>query len=336
MTTVPRRPIAQFVISIDLEMSWGAIHHGHPHDDSPYRQERQVVADVLQAFDTHGIAATWAVVGHLFLASCSAESGTKHPELARPDYPWLAGDWYDLDPCQTVEESPTWYGPDLVDAIRSSATAQEIGSHTFGHLIVGEPGVTKEAFRTDLAACRKAASESGVDLRSFVYPRNSIGHLDLLETSGFTAYRSNAPERFGGLSPWRRRVNTVVDRIWPLRSAIASPSRTGTLTDIPQTYLFDPGSDSARRFGTGIWSRQIRRRLRHAVRTQSLFHMWFHTHNLSEHRRRAVTALDVVLSDARRHIDAGRLENLTMGQVADRLGSSSDVVTRHRDCDDGG
>jgi hypothetical protein len=159
----------------------------------------------------------------------------------------------------------------------------------------------------------------GVELRSFVYPRNSIGHLDSLSAAGFSAYRSPAPQRFPDRAPWRRRAAQIVDQVWPLPSASVVPERRGALVDIPQTYLFDPGSKTARRFGTKAWSMLVRRRLRHAVRTSSLFHLWFHTHNLATHPERAERAMDDLFAEARTLIDAGRLENPTMGQIADRV-----------------
>ncbi len=310
---------AQFVISIDLEMSWGAMHHGRPHDDTPYGREREVVADVLRLMDAYGISATWAVVGHLFLADCSPNDGRIHPEITRPEYPWLSWDWYDLDPCSDVAHAPTWYGPDLVAAIRACPTPQEIGSHSFGHVIAGDPGCSADAFRTDLVACRAVAEREGVELRSFVFPRNSVGHVDVLEEQGFAAYRSPTPDRFAALPRWQRRLAGVVDTVRPLRSATFSARRDGGLIDIPQTYLFDPDSRTANRLGTTVWSGMVRRRLRHAVRTGSLFHLWFHTHNLATQRDRAHSAMEDLFRAARRQIDRGRLENVTMGEVAQRM-----------------
>lgn len=315
--TVPRT--ATFVISIDVEMSWGAVHHGRPHDASPYRLEREVVARTLALMERHGISATWAVVGHLFLAECTAAAGSHpHPEIVRPEYPWLPDDWYDLDPVSNAAAAPTWYGPDLVDAIRACPVPQEIGSHSFGHVIAGDPGCGPEAFRTDLAAARALAEAEGLALRSFVYPRNSIGHLDVLAAAGFTSYRSPTPDRFPGITGWRRRATALVDTVRPLATATFQPVVRGRLVDIPQTYLFDPDSKRARRLGTMAWSLAVRRRLRHAVRTSSLFHMWFHSHNLAAAPERAFRAMDAVFAEARRHMDAGRLENLTMGAVAER------------------
>ena len=83
---------ALFVISIDLEMSWGAIHHGQPHESHPYSRERQIVRDVLNLMEQYRLVGTWAIVGHLFLSACAPEQGIKHPGIVRPDYEWHSGD----------------------------------------------------------------------------------------------------------------------------------------------------------------------------------------------------------------------------------------------------
>ncbi len=313
---------AQFVISIDLEMSWGAVHHGRPHDPSPYLAEREVVAEVLSLLERYEIAATWAVVGHLFLDSCSGGVTGPHPEIVPPEYGWLPMDWYGLDPMSDRDRDPTWYGADLVEQIRRCATPQEIGSHSFGHLIAGDPECSTEAFRTDTAAAVAVAAEAGIALESYVYPRNSIGHLDVLADAGFKSYRGNTPERFAGVGGWRRKVLAAADVVRPLDSETVQSVQRGRLVDVPQTYLFDPASTTANRVGTAVWSFLVRRRLRHAVRTGSLFHLWFHTHNLAPQPERAHCAMDDLLREARTQIDAGRLDNLTMGQAAKRLANA--------------
>ncbi len=305
---------AQFVVSIDLEMSWGAVHHGKPHDDRPYLREREVVEDVLGLMANHGISATWAVVGHLFLASCGGEGISPHPEIEPPRYGWLDGDWYDLDPRGTVADNPTWYGPDLVAAIRQCSTPQEIGSHSFAHIIAGDPECSREAFAADVAAAQAVATAAGLDLKSFVYPRNSIGHVDVLEDAGFTNYRRSASPPFrAGLSGLPGRI---LHKVRP--RAAPSPSRHGSMVSIPHTYLFDPDSKNARRLGDAAWSRLVQSRLLHAIRNESLFHLWFHTHNLATNQDRAHRAMDELFGLARREIDAGRLRNSTMEELAEQ------------------
>jgi hypothetical protein len=287
-----------FVISIDLEMSWGSVHHGRPHDPSPYVGEREIVDGVLAAMETHGISATWAIVGHLYLDHCRRVGDpSPHPEITPPSYRWLSADWYDLDPGASLSDEPTWYGPDLVDAIDACRVPQEIGSHSFGHLIVGDPDCGAEAFSSDLAAVAEVTASRGHRPTSFVFPRNSIGHLDVLRRAGFTSFRGARPTGPG-----------------PIRPAIVEG-----LVDVPQTYLFDPGSTKARRMGTNLWSRNVVHRLGRATAEGSMFHLWFHTHNLATHPKRAFTAMDRLFTEARRLMDAGDLRNSTMEQVAELM-----------------
>lgn len=304
-----------FVVSIDLEMSWGAVHHGRPHDESPYLREREVVDDVLELMERYEISATWAVVGHLFLRECTApDDGPPHPGITRPDYPWLVGDWYDLDPVSDVQLAPTWYGPDLVERIASCPTPQEIASHSFAHVIAGDPGCSREAFAADVQEAVDVARARGFELRSFVYPRNSIAHLDVLEDAGFTSFRGPTPSPDPAGARALRRLRAVAEKIRP--TARFSPERHDGLVNIPHTYLFDPGSRNARLLGTAGWSRLVERRLHHAVRSKSLFHLWFHSHNLAVDLDRSNRAMERLFRSARRAIDAGRLTNPTMAELA--------------------
>ena len=316
-TVSPGKP-AVFVVSIDLEMSWGTIHHGRPHISEHFSNERQIVRDVLDMMEKYGIAGTWAIVGHLFLSTCAPEHGIKHTEIIRPHYEWHPADWYEMDPSSDVEHEPTWYAPDLVEAIRDCSMPQEIASHSFGHIIAGDPGCDREAFRSDLAACVSVAKTENIDLRSFVFPRNSIDHVEILEEEGFSAFRGRPPDRLAHLPVWLRKLFRLIDTISPRSSSGVWPSHSEGLVNVPQTYFFDPNSAVAKRLGGRAWSWLVRRRLRHAIRIGSLFHVWFHTHNLGTHPDRGYRALEDLLREVRREIENGRLENLTMGALAGR------------------
>ena len=76
-----------------------------------------MIAEILDLFTRHEISATWAVVGHLLLDHCAANGGRPHPDIVRPSYSWLDGDWFDIDPCSTLAEAPAFYGRDIVAAI---------------------------------------------------------------------------------------------------------------------------------------------------------------------------------------------------------------------------
>jgi hypothetical protein len=304
------------VVSVDTEMAWGAAHRrGEPPGD--YGGERDAILGVLATLERHGIGATWAIVGHLFLDRCDTPP---HPEVVRPDFAWLHGDWFDVDPCSTLAAAPDWYGRDVVGALRASTVPQEIGCHSFAHVMAGEPGCSREAFASDLAACRAVAAEP---LRAFVYPRNSVGHVDALAEAGFTAFRGRPPAPFAGRPAPLRAALRVADRVRPLAGSAVRPDRHPSgVWDVPQTFLLAPASRRAW-LPVGLWSRRPIARLRQAAREHSLFHLWFHPYNVTADPHRALEALDRICAEAARLRDAGRLDVVTMGELATSLGGSS-------------
>jgi peptidoglycan/xylan/chitin deacetylase (PgdA/CDA1 family) len=315
-----------FVISIDTELAWSVVHRGavsseHLSSDR-VAAERGIVGDLLNLFEEHDVKATWATVGHLFLDECHAVEGRKHPEILRPNYEWFDGDWFALDPSTDLSQDPMWYGSDIVQMIRQSQPSQEIGSHSFSHLIVGDPGCSAEAFASDLVACREVATATGVNLLSFVYPRNTIGHLDVLADNGFTSYRGLRPGTFPAMGGLIRRALSLVDKIRPLAGSVVLPQRDGSLWNLPATNLYAP-FDRARYVPFRSWVTQQVRRLDQASKHRSLFHLWFHPHNLIEDPQKALQGLERILKrvdDLRRQ---ERIENLTMGELTRRLENES-------------
>ncbi|MGH8773892.1 MAG: hypothetical protein ACRDWI_01545 [Jiangellaceae bacterium] len=312
------------VLSIDTELSWG---EAHRRDGVPaghrYEAERRIVDRLLALFQRYEISATWAVVGHLFLDHCSPVDGRAHPEITRPSYPWLDGDWFDIDPGTSLADAPTYYGRDIVDRIRACPVSQEIGSHSFSHLMAGEPGCSAGAFASDLAACRGAAADAGLVLRSFVYPRNAIGHVEVLPAHGFTSYRGSPGVPFQGRDTAVRRLLRLADRVRPLAGSAARPVQHASgVWNIPQTFLFAPAT-RRRRLPVAVWARRPVARLRQAARERSLFHLWFHPYNVAADPERALHALDLVCAEAARLRDAGRLDVLPMGDLAARLEATS-------------
>ena len=229
------------VVSVDTELAWGEAHRRDGGPGRDYSTERAVIAEILDLFTRYEISATWAVVGHLLLDHCASNGGHPHPDIVRPSYSWLDGDWFDIDPCSTLEEAPTFYGRDIVAAIAGCRVAQEIGCHSFSHLIARDPGCSEEAFVSDLNACRAAAAGEQVDLRSFVFPRNAIAHVGLLGEHGFRCYRGRSATAPMG------RVARTVDRIRPLtRSAVRPVREPSGVWNLPQTYLFAPATRGRR------------------------------------------------------------------------------------------
>jgi peptidoglycan/xylan/chitin deacetylase (PgdA/CDA1 family) len=311
------------VVSFDTELAWGHA-HVRPTPAIDAAGEREVIGAALEVLDRHGITATWAVVGHLFLEACAPEAGRAHPEIVRPGG-WDAGagdgeDWFAVDPGGTAADHPGYYGPDVIGAIASCATAQEIASHSFSHMDAGDARCTDAAFASELDRSREVAAAAGVDLRSFVFPRNSIGHVDLLAPRGFRAFRGPRPAPFASAGTAARRVLRAVDKVVPLSGSAAWPSRRADgLWDIPQTVLFAPAEGRRRHLPVEVWTWGPRRRIAQAARSRSLVHLWLHPSNLADDPARGIDALDRVCRDAARRRDAGRLDVCTMADLVSLL-----------------
>jgi peptidoglycan/xylan/chitin deacetylase (PgdA/CDA1 family) len=308
------------VVSIDTELAWGEAHRrdgteGRHH----FGAEREVVDRLLGLLARHEIAATWAVVGHLFLDACHDHGRGPHPELVTPRYDWLDDEWLAVDPATNLAEDPYWYGRDIVDAILACPVPQEVGSHSFSHVIVDDPACTPDVFDSELVAAGAVAAEREVALRSFVYPRNKVAQVPRLADHGFRCYRGARPTPpFAGRPSWQRRALGLLDKVRPLPgSAVLPAAGDGGVWNVPQTYLFAPAAGS--RVPVGLWARRPVARLRQAARHRSLFHLWFHPYNVTADPDRALAALDRICAAAARLRDADELDVLTMGALAARL-----------------
>jgi hypothetical protein len=82
-----------------------------------------------------------------------------------------------------------------VEAVRTSPVDHEVGSHSFSHVVFD--GATAAAVaEAECRLAREAAAEHGLDTRSFVFPRNAVGHRRALAEAGFVCYRGRRPWRF--------------------------------------------------------------------------------------------------------------------------------------------
>ncbi|MCI0438026.1 MAG: polysaccharide deacetylase family protein [Chloroflexi bacterium] len=313
-----------FLLSIDTELAWGGVHDGSFRRRSPhYLRTRDVIGRLLRLLDEYEIHATWAVVGHLMLESCKPHGGRKHPEIARPAYSWLRGDWFASDPCANASAAPFWYGPDIVQRILDCGTRQEIGSHGFSHMIVGDPGCSRECFDSELKASREAAKRWGIELKSFVFPRNSIGHLDVLAANGFTSFRGVTKTGYRLLPGTLQRVGRGIENMLPSPAVTAHPRKTGELWDLPATCFYLHRDGWARRAPIAFRVRKSVSGLRKAASERAIHHLWFHPFNLASDPDGLLDGLKAIFAEAARLREQGGLLNPTMGEMAGSLQRAS-------------
>ena len=309
-----------FTLSLDFELIWGTLDLFGP---EKFRRrceiERQVVVDrLLDLFVEFDISATWCIVGHLFLGRCDKLRGQRHPEIVRPRHGWHSGDWFQHDTEEVETDTSIFLGRRLVQKIMTCPVRQEIGAHSFSHVIFGDPGCSPETARTELEACVTAGRALGVSLHSFTFPRNRIGHLDLLAHHGFTGFRGRDRcwyERDGMPSAVQRLAH-LWDVLTITEPPVVTPSRVRDgLVEIPGSMVFFPAHGFRRLIPVAWRVRRALKGLDAAVRERRLFHLWTHPTNLVDGVEAMLGGFRQILERAALLRNRGRLTILPMGDV---------------------
>jgi peptidoglycan/xylan/chitin deacetylase (PgdA/CDA1 family) len=276
----------------------------------------------LALFDRYDIPATWAVVGHLMLERCVRnQQGIAHPDLLpHAYYSWFPLDWYCFDPCTTVESAPAWYAPDIVERIRCTRVRHEIGSHSFGHIYYGDPECTPSVAVADLDAALEAAARQGIALKSLVFPRNQVGHLDVLKRFGFRSYRGPEPPLIRTENRALQRAVHFLDQLLalPPRAVRAEETLPG-LWNLPGNHFFIARDGMRKMIPMASRVLKGKRGIAQAVETGGLYHLWFHPFNLNEDTEAMMSGLAAIFEYAHRMREQGLLEILTMDDYARRL-----------------
>lgn len=203
---IPEGYKAVITVSADFELAWAWQHAKNFNLDEALKhahQARKNIPFILDLCDEYSIPITWFTVGHLFLENCNTINGLKHPEINRLPFfenqywSYKEKDWFKNDPCGDLLKNPEWYAPDIIHDILNRRTKHEIGCHTFSHIDCRDIICTKEIFDSELNACKDAAKNFNLTLKSFVHPAHTIGNLKNLQKHGFTSYRDNSKQTIG-------------------------------------------------------------------------------------------------------------------------------------------
>ncbi|MBP7416884.1 MAG: hypothetical protein KA831_09545 [Pyrinomonadaceae bacterium] len=313
-----------FTISLDFELIWGTLDHSGVERYGKICQfEREQVIDrLLDLFVEFEFSTTWCVVGHLFLDKCEKHNGVKHPEIVRPNHEWMTRDWFELDPNEAEHESSIFVGRSLVEKIKNCPVPQEIGSHSFSHVIFSDPGCSRETAVSEMRECKRVADEIGVKLRSFAFPRNEVGHLDVLKEYGIESYRGVEPHWYeNGSYPKKvRRLMHLFDVVSAKTPPVVMPEKDASgLWNIPGSAIFFPMHGKRRYLPVERRVSRAVKGLNRASREKRIFHLWFHPTNMADQPDQMFDGLRQILEHAANLRSKDQLEVLTMGEILDRV-----------------
>jgi hypothetical protein len=307
-----------FMFTLDTEAQWGFPEKASDHECSQHvgAEFRRVVRALLDLMDEYSIPATWAVVGHLFLKECTGHDEGEL-QLIKPSHGWFP-DWYRNDPATNMHTDPGWYSPDVIDAIQSAATRHEIASHSFSHCIFGDTGCGHDVAISELSACQRLAEERGIDLRSFVFPRNSVGHLDVVKQYGYTCYRGKSA-RSSSSDALRlvRKLRGVAMEFVPIAPPMSECSVTEGLVNIPASMLIRSRSGWRRIIPVQFTQARAQKGIARAVETGAIFHLWTHPLNFACRSDAMFELVRQIFATVDQKRSQGLIRTCTMAEVAE-------------------
>jgi peptidoglycan/xylan/chitin deacetylase (PgdA/CDA1 family) len=177
----------------------------------------------------------------------------------------------------------------VLEPLLESNIKHDIGSHGYSHRVF--PALSRTEAETELEMISVGMKKFGIVPRSFVFPKNKVAHLSLLEKYGYRCYRSSGDFRTDAM---------LVER-------------HGQLYDIhPSFYL-----------GQSISPIFLKRILDLVVARKLPFHVWFHLWNFGETSSLIRKSIDNVLSplfkDAKKKEKSGMLTFETMLSTTEKV-----------------
>lgn len=308
-----------FTFSLDFELLWGTLETLGP--DTLRRQcqfEREAVIDrLLTLFTEFEIPATWCIVGHLFLENC------ERPASLSPQARWHRR----ADFAKHESAGCVFCGRGLIEKIRACLVPQEIGCHTFTHPVFSEEHCSRAAAKDEIEACVQVAEEMGITLRSFVFPRNQVGHLELLRDYGFLSFRGPEPHEAHGLPNWRDRLA----HLWAVCTAsqpfVYEPELTASgLWNIPGSMIYFPMHGRRRYLPLFLRVRRAMKGLQAAVKQKKVFHLWAHPTNFADEPEQMFAGLRTIIAHAAQLRERGQLDIQPMGALVPEIGSQNSAV----------
>jgi len=310
--TGPHGPERSVAISIDLEMRWG-MHDRLGLDMNAYRANleagRAAVPEILRILGERGLKATWAAVGALactgwdeYFARAPAPPSYEAGELA------IDARYADLDPDGTLHFLPAELG------LIANSQGVDLGTHTFSHIFMLEPGITAHDVAGDLEAVRRLWTDRfGRAPVSLVFPRNQPNFLDVVAQAGIRVWRGNP-------LPWyynrfASRHQDIVSRGLRFADALIPLAHTASAIDGR-----DCRASAFVRFDLphALWGFHLNRLCRalDGMAPGEVFHLWFHEHNLGPALGHGLARLAEVCDLIAGRCAAGRLRSANMASFA--------------------
>jgi peptidoglycan/xylan/chitin deacetylase (PgdA/CDA1 family) len=262
-----------FMISLDCEGKWGIADLDRRIESGFITRSALIRAyeSLVNTLSKYEMSATFAFVMALTLRNGEfSEWRQRLSDVQVDGQNWMRN----FRRAEATGNLDGWFCPEAFDLVRDSGM-HEIGCHGFRHVPLGDCGVTREEASYELRSATELAKNKGVELKTFVFPRNHVGHLELLGEQGYIGFR-NAHAivgRYGRLGNLAREFNVLE------RAQNSEPSSLD-MVSIPGGYFLNWRHGPRRAIPKAVTLMRWRSVLNDAVANDRVAMMYLHPHNL--------------------------------------------------------
>lgn len=257
----------KIIVSLDCEGKWGmADVINSSHNAITQERLRSTYNDLLKLFSEYNVKATFAFVGAFTLRE-NERSRYLHDEI---NSTYNGKNWFKNYLLFAKENnSDGWFCPEAWDMVAESG--HELASHGFSHIPYNEGNANITDLKEDIEKAVQLSNEKGHSLKTFVYPRNQVGHQKLLEANGFLGYRECLK------STKHSRFLSELN-IFARSEGHLEPCHG--LTRIPSGHVFNRRSGARGKIPMTITTNRWKSILLDAIQRNQVAHLWLHPHNL--------------------------------------------------------
>lgn len=298
----------KFIISLDCEGKWGVADRSR--EGKGFISNAKLVdvySRILQLFEKYRFRATFAFVSALCLEPDELVDGIDGVELLHGGKNWLTPAWGEL----RAGIVDGWSCPELLTLVRAHG-AHHVCTHGGTHLPYSNSATPSEAVKWDIEFARQHHARFGLGWGGIVFPRNVVGHLDIMAGAGIAYYRSmdRAEQVTGKLGKGVRLANEFVSAdkfgLWPVgRGHDHCP------VGLSPGKFINARIGFRRRVPATATLRRAKTMLRYASIRGRTFHLYTHPHNFINDEG-MFGRLETILDMATTMVAEGQLEVMTM------------------------
>ena len=304
-----------FLFSLDTELATGYFDHDlarHKLFSPDGSRERQSIQRILALFNEYKITGTWAVVGHLFHSQC------EHCEIC-PMKNWQ-GKFSSYEEVYGTDH-PLWYGSDVVEAILKSEVPQEIGCHGYSHEVFDENQMSYQKAKIEIQEWLRVAKLRIITPYAMVFPRNVVGHLEVLKEAGFMSYRGQPDTPFLQKNKTLGPYLKIIDHLLTLSKIPIydlNPQESHGLVNLRASQNFFDINRKVELFLDSLNLQDLRMRrvikgIHRAAQEKKIIHIWSHPWEFRTEKD--FMKLRFILEAVSQEIKNGRLRSVSMTEM---------------------